>query len=188
MSGSGHQRPWGTTAKRVPKLDNCKVAGRSKGWITYGQPAHGAVTRAVARQAVRWGSIPGVKKASFGQFNRAPSLHQRVSPYESEHTLRIAPKAKAEASLYRQKPGNWAAGVSTGVAPETMGSLTSRDLRVDGTPIRGDLLFAMREPPAPQGEPQRMARGIGKVIRTLMTPAPWRWLNLLTKLPLMSPA
>ena len=41
--------------------------------------------------------------------------------------------------LHRQKPGNGAAGVSTRVAPETVGSLTSRDLRVDGNPVRGEL-------------------------------------------------
>ena len=62
--------------------------------------------------------------------------------------LRIALKAKAEASLHWQKPGNGAARVSTGVTPEAVGSLASCDFRVDGAPIRGELLFAMREPPA----------------------------------------
>ena len=49
--------------------------------------------------------------------------------------------------------------MSTGVAPEAVGSLASRDFGVDGAPIRGKLLFSVREPPAPQGKAQRMARG-----------------------------
>ena len=98
------------------------------------------------------------------QFDGIAVLYQRVSPRrgqdESEHTLRIAPKAKAKASLHWQKPGNGAAGVSTGVTPEAVVTLTFRDFWVYGAPIRGELLFAMREPPAPQGEAQRMDRGI----------------------------
>ena len=77
---------------------------------------------------MRWGSIPEGEEGKLReQFDREAILLQRVSTGggqdESEHALRIAPEAKAKASLYRQKPGNRATGVSTGVAPEAVESL-----------------------------------------------------------------
>ena len=54
------------------------------------------------------------------------------------------------------------ARVGTGIAPEAVGSLAASDFRVDRAPIKSELLFAMREPPTPQGEAQRVDRGIGK--------------------------
>ena len=50
--------------------------------------------------------------------------------------------------------------MGAGVAPEAVGSLAPCDLRVDGAPIQGENLLAMREPPTPQGEAQGMGRRI----------------------------
>ena len=60
-----------------------------------------------------------------------------------------------------QQPGDRTAGVGTGVAPEAVQSFTASDTRVDRAPIWSkDLLFGVRESPAPQREPEGMASGI----------------------------
>ena len=52
--------------------------------------------------------------------------------------------------------------MSTGIAPEAVESLTSRDLGIDSPPIGKDLPFVMREPSVPQRETEGMGRGIRK--------------------------
>ena len=101
------------------------------------------------------------RKAWQPGLTTAPGQQQRAQQDEPEHALRIAPKAEVKASLYGQKPGDRAAGVSTGVPPEGMESLATRNLRIDRIPIRSKRLYvAMWEPPAPQGEAEGMGRGI----------------------------
>ena len=54
----------------------------------------------------------------------------------SRSTRCVLPELEAEASLHGQKPGNRAAGVSTGAAPEAVESLATRHLWIDRTSIR----------------------------------------------------
>ena len=78
----------------------------------------------------------------------------------SRNALRVALKAKAEASW--QKPCDGAARVGIGVTPEAMGRLAAGNLRVNGAAIRSEQLLPIRESPASQGEAQGMGRGIRK--------------------------
>ena len=108
----------------------------SRGWTTSGQPPRSAVTHATTSKAIRWGSIPEGEEGKLReQFDLETVLLQRVSTGggqdKSEHALGVASETQAKASLDRQGPGNRTTCVGTGVAPEAVESLASRDSEVD---------------------------------------------------------
>ena len=111
------------------------------------------------------GLSQNTKKASLGRSSNCVAiLHEGVGPGggqdESEYALRVAPKAKAEASPQWQKPCNGAARVGT-VTP-AVGRWLPVTFGVKGAAIRGKQLLPVRESPASQGEAQGMGRGIRK--------------------------
>ena len=113
-SPAGSVSSGGGTAGPAPppiRSEGCRLSRLSKGWTAYGQPAHGAVRRATARQAIRRGPIPEGEEGELReQFDRVAVLDQRVSPRagqdKSEHSLRCAgsegrdPPSPAEAKQW----------------------------------------------------------------------------------------
>ena len=78
----GPFRQGGSTAGPPPLYPLAQEGPQgSQGVDRYGQPAHGAVMRAVASQAIRRESIPEGEEGKLRkQFDSVAVLHQRISP------------------------------------------------------------------------------------------------------------